>query len=97
MRALPNALVLTLAVALSPVFAAEDDAQRAIAEARAALDRVDAVGYQWRDSEAILDMAEEAAAHGDEERAKVLAEIARFQGEAALAQFRREADAEPRI
>lgn len=97
MRLFLKLLVLTVVLAASPVLAAEDDAQQAIAEARAALDRADAAGYEWRDSETILKMSEEAAAHGDAERAKTLAGIARFQGEAALAQSKREANAEPRI
>jgi hypothetical protein len=90
-------VALAATVALCPAFAADDESQTTIAEARALLDQADAAGYEWRDSDTILKLAEEAAAHGDQDRATQLAEVAKFQGEAALAQARREANAGPRF
>ncbi len=61
------------------------------------LAKADELGFQWRDSAAVLERARETAADGDLDAALVLAERARFEGDAAQAQARREADASPRF
>jgi hypothetical protein len=78
-----------------PPMATGAETEQAIADARAAHEAADAVGFAWRDTATIIKMAEEAAKKGDDARAQQLAEIARFQGEAAIAQSRREPEKPP--
>jgi Uncharacterized protein containing LysM domain len=91
------ALVLTVAVgcasapkeeaAAEPV--AQDvcvDAQNAINEAKLAAEKAQAAGAAWRDTDGLIKQAEEALKAGDCAKAVSLANNARSQAEAALAQ-----------
>jgi hypothetical protein len=80
---------------ISQVEAGDADVENAIAEAQAAIEKADAVGYAWRDSSKLLKAAEEAAANGKHEQALELAATAKFQGEAAYAQYEDNKDAGP--
>jgi nucleoid-associated protein YgaU len=59
----------------------------AIANAKAAIKKADALGYLWRDTAKILKKAEEAAKKGDEAGAVKLANTARTQAELAVKQY----------
>ena len=65
---------------------AADAAARAIADAKAANAEVAALGYEWRDTGAIIKEAEKALADGDNERALELANKALAQAEEAKRQ-----------
>lgn len=85
-----------------PVSAAGPDTRQAefaalVQEATAALDRVDAEGFEWRDSRKMLKEAEEAAKAGDYAKAMKLAGEAKFQGEAAHAQYLANQNAGPHL
>lgn len=71
-----------LAACLStPAIAADKAAyDKAVANAKAALDAASAVDGEWRDSRKMLKQAEKAAAQGDYDKAVKLAETAEFQG-----------------
>lgn len=71
--------------------------EQLLQEATAALDKADAVGFEWRDSRKILNQAKEAAARGDFEQAVELARAAARQGEAAYAQYLAARNAGPRF
>ena len=65
---------------------AADAAARAIADAKAANAEVAALGYEWRDTGAIIKEAEQALADGDNEKALELANKALAQAEDAKRQ-----------
>ena len=65
-------------------------ANDAIAQAKAAIARANAVEWLWRDTEKMLKDAEAAAAAGDSATANALATEARLQAELALAQYNNE-------
>jgi len=67
------------------------------AAAKQSLKRAAAANYQWRDSGKILKKAEKTAAKGDYEKATQLAKQAGVQGELAVAQSKKEANAWPRF
>lgn len=58
----------------------------AIGEAVAALEQAQRLGFQWRDSQALLEQAKAAARAGDETQAVTLATQVRFQSDAAVRQ-----------
>lgn len=62
-------------------------ANDAIAQAKAAIARGNAVNWLWRDTEQLVRDAEAAAAEGDTRTANALATEARLQAELALAQY----------
>jgi nucleoid-associated protein YgaU len=96
------ALVLTVAVgcasapkeeaAAEPVVqdAAAMEAQNAINEAKLAAEKAAAAGAVWRDTEGLIKQAEDAMKAGDYAKAIALANEARRQAEAALAQHEAE-------
>lgn len=59
----------------------------AIGSAEAALDQADKLGFEWRDSHEILAKARAAADDGDEATAVKYANVAKRQGEDAVAQY----------
>jgi hypothetical protein len=61
-------------------------AAQAIAEAKAANAEVAALGYEWRDTDALIKQAEQALADGNEDKALELANQALAQAQAAMAQ-----------
>lgn len=65
---------------------AEGAADRAISEARAAIEKADDRGCLWRDTESILEDAEEAADAGEYAEAEELASEALFQAEQGMEQ-----------
>ena len=71
---------------------AESDqtAAEAISAAKAANAEAKAAGYEWRDTGTMIESAEEALAAGNEAEAKALADKARMQAEAAIAQQKAE-------
>ncbi len=69
-----------------PTNGAAEAADRAIAEATAAVERAEEMDAEWRDSREILDDAIAAREAGDYEEAKRLAEEALYQAEQAIAQ-----------
>ncbi len=75
----------------------QEDVDKAISSAQETLNAAGATGFQWRDSSKILKQAKKAAEGGDMDAALALAEKARFQGEAAIAQSQREANPGPRF
>ena len=75
----------------------QEDAAKAIEEAKVAYQDADTRGYAWRDTRKMIKQAEKAAADGDQEKAIQLATQAKAQSEAAIAQAAREANAGPRI
>ncbi|GAB4290140.1 MAG: hypothetical protein Kow0096_03480 [Thiohalomonadaceae bacterium] len=98
------ALVLTVAVgcasapkeeaaesaATQETAASSVEAQNAINEAKLAAEKAQAAGAAWRDTDGLIKQAEEAMAAGDYAKAIALAEEARRQAEAALAQHEAE-------
>lgn len=98
------ALVLTVAVgcasapkeeATEPVVtqdvaASSIEAQDAINQAKLAAEKAEAAGAAWRDTDGLIKQAEEALKAGDYAKAIALAEEARRQAEAALAQHEAE-------
>ena len=89
------AAVTVCCVLAMPAVAADADVDSAIAEAAAAIEKANSVGFAWRDSRKILKEAKAAAADGDREKALALADQARFQGEAGYAQYEANKDAGP--
>jgi nucleoid-associated protein YgaU len=65
---------------------AEGAADRAISEARAAIEKADAQGCLWRDAESILQEAEDAADANEYAEAEELASEALFQAEQGMEQ-----------
>lgn len=76
-------------------YANDAEVDNSIAEAEAAIEKANSVGYAWRDSGKILKSARDAAANGEREQALDLAAQAKFQGEAGYAQFEANKDAGP--
>jgi len=98
MRTLAIASALTLGLLCLAVSAAtQEQVAQAIAAAKTELDKASALGYQWRDSKKMLTAAMKSANAGEWDTALTQAEMAKFQGEAAQAQAKREADAGPRF
>lgn len=71
-------------------------AQQAINEAEAAAEKADAVGYLWRDTEALIEEARKAATAREYEKAVQLADEARRQSEQAYRQYLDQRDAATR-
>ena len=94
--AIGTALCLGMSI-LAATAATQEEVGQAIAAAQAEIDKADALGYQWRDSKKILNGAKKSANAGDLDAALAQAEQAKFQGEAAQAQAKREAGAGPRF
>jgi hypothetical protein len=90
-----SALVCAGLIALPAM--AEEDAAKAIEEAKVAYQDADSRGFAWRDTSKMIKQAEKAAADGDPEKAIKLATQAKAQSEAAIAQAARESNAGPRI
>lgn len=65
-------------------------AQQAIADAKSALEEAKAIGAEWRDTQELINQAEEALAAEDTAKAIELANEARRQAENAIAQKRAE-------
>lgn len=65
----------------------------AIASAEAAAAKADAVGYQWRDTAALIDEAKKAMESNDSAKATALAKQAQHEAENALAQYEAQKDA----
>jgi len=59
----------------------------AIGSAEATLQEANRLGFEWRDSQKILDKARAAAQKGDEEAAVKIANLAKAQGEEAINQY----------
>lgn len=78
-----------------PAVAADAEVDSAIAEATAAVEKADSVGFAWRDSAKILKQAKAAAAEGEKDKALALAAQAKFEGEAGYAQYEANKDAGP--
>lgn len=97
MRALLACLILTLGLPPTAAWAnpEEQNLPALIEAARAAVARADQVGYQWRDSAALLREAEQALADGQSDLARDLATRALFQGEAAYRQWQDQREAGP--
>jgi hypothetical protein len=70
--------------------ATADSANQAIAAAEAAAKKANEVGYQWRDTQQLIDQAKAAAAKQDFATAQKLADTAEKQGHLAVQQFERE-------
>jgi len=84
------------ALLASNSFAADDaEVDNAIADAAAAIEKANSVGFAWRDSAKILKQAKSAAADGERDQALALAAQAEFQGEAGYAQYEANKDAGP--
>ena len=84
-----------LTVSLSATAASKNDYTKAEAEAKAAIAKADAAGYEWRDSSSMLKAAEKAASTGDFNMATKLANKAKRQGELAVAQHKAQMNAGP--
>ncbi len=69
-----------------------DDATRAIAAAQAATEKVAKVGYEWRDTGAIIDNAKKAAEAKEYDKAAKLASQAEQQSVAAMTQYEAQKD-----
>ena len=72
-----------------PANAAQGDPAQLIEEAKAAIAKVDAEGYAWRDTGKVLDQAEQALAKGDKATAGKLAARALQQASVAYDQYAR--------
>jgi len=91
------------AIALAAIFgfiathtyAADADVETALADAEAAIEKADSVGFAWRDSAKILKEAKSAAADGERDRALELAAQAKFEGDAAYIQYEANQNAGP--
>lgn len=96
---MPRLITLTAATLLAASFTVQaTPAADAIADAKIAMKKVDAVGYLWRDTGKILKKAEDAAAKGDNDKALKLARQAEEQAKDAFAQYERYyKDAGPRF
>lgn len=70
-----------------------DDATQAIAAAQAAKAKVAKVGYEWRDTGAIIDEAKKAAEAKEYDKATKLANQAEQQSVTAMAQYEAQKDA----
>jgi len=92
-----TAIMLTAVCGLigTHAYAIDAEVDNAIAEAEAAIEKADSVGFAWRDSGKILKSARAAAADGEREQALELAAQAKFQGEAGYAQYEANKDAGP--
>lgn len=82
--------VATEPVATQDVAASSIEAQEAINQAKLAAEKAKAAGAAWRDTDGLIMQAEEALKAGDDAKAIALAEEARRQAEAALAQHEAE-------
>jgi hypothetical protein len=87
-----------------PGFAPRGDAQvltgtpaEQLAAAEAAIGRAASVGYEWRDSRALLEAARLAEERGDAVEAGRLAGLAHRQGDSAYSQWRSQQNAGPRF
>ncbi|MGA7802269.1 MAG: LysM peptidoglycan-binding domain-containing protein [Gammaproteobacteria bacterium] len=60
---------------------------QALAEAKAAIAKMDALDWKWRDTAKIMKKAEAAAAKGDDAKAQKLAKVAQLQAEDAINQY----------
>ena len=90
---LASALLLSLSFSVQANPAAD-----AIADAKMSMDKVNKVGYLWRDTGKILKKAEAAAKKGDNDTAVKLARQAEEQAKDAYAQYERYyKDAGPRF
>lgn len=69
----------------------------ALAAAKAATKKANAVGYEWRDTGKIMKEAEEAAKAGDMKKAMKLANKAKTQSELAQKQAEEQKNAKPRF
>jgi PBP1b-binding outer membrane lipoprotein LpoB len=70
-----------------PQTAAAESAVQAIVAAESAVSRANSVGFAWRDSEAMIAQAREAAGRQDFATAEKLANSARLQGDLAYRQY----------
>lgn len=66
---------------------ASPEATAAIANASDAISMANSNNWIWRDTESILGEAKKAAAAGDNAKAVSLADMAKFQAEAAIQQY----------
>lgn len=82
--------ILLLAMSLS---ACTGEFERRYADAERLRAEAAALGWEWIDTQSLLDQAREAAATGDDAAALALVEKARFQAEAAIKQAEHEAEA----
>ena len=85
-------LITTLLLAMT-LSACATDFERRYAEAEDMRAEAAALGWEWIETEKLLDQAREAAANGDDMAALELVEKARFQAEAAIRQAEHEAEA----
>ncbi len=95
MKRMSLAVLAVCSLLAGPAFGADAEVDSAIAEAAAAIEKADSVGFAWRDSNKILKQAKAAAADGDRDTALALAGEAKFQGEAGYAQYEANKDAGP--
>lgn len=74
----------------------ENDPQAAIEAAIQAQKKAASVGYEWRDTQKLIDEAKDAAKKGENDKAVKLADKARKQGEMAYQQSEAQKNAGPR-
>lgn len=105
MKAYSNIAILTLAFSLLTGCETTDTKEEAastdtkavstIAEAKAAFDEVNELGYAWRDTEEMIKSAEEAAKLGDTSTADSLSKSALDQSRLAKEQYEAQKNAGP--
>jgi hypothetical protein len=71
----------------APASMANPEATAAIANASDAISMAKSNNWIWRDTESMLEEAKKAAAAGDNAKAITLADMAKFQAEAAIEQY----------
>ena len=84
--------LLLSACATTGSTATATEATQAIAAAEAATGKVAKVGYEWRDTRAIIDAAKKAAKAEDYDKAAELAKKAEHQSLAAMEQYKSQKD-----
>ncbi len=89
-------LIAALALALTAATAhaaSKSQAEKAIAAASAAVKKAGQTGHEWRFSQKFIKKAKAAAEKGDYDKALMLANKAKSEGELAAAQAKAEKDA----
>lgn len=85
-----------LALSVAPLAAQAGSDYEAVKKAAVIeIDKAKAAGFEWRDSRKLLKKADEAAKKGDMKKALKLANMARAQGIAAVAQAESQKNAGP--
>ena len=92
-RKLAPLAALVLLASGTALAAGKNDAEAAIAAAEAARKAAADLHYEWNTTAPLIEEAKAAMTAGDFDKAVTLAEKAKFQGDAAVAQARHESEA----